>query len=89
MTGVTGLLENFFYYYERILIQSTNTGLAPHQRNRLYERYRMAEAFYICVLKDPELTLPERQELEKRFRRLTDIVRNVQRCSGDTELQAM
>lgn len=89
MTGVAGLLENFSYYYEKILIQSSNCLVLPHQRNKLYELYRMAEAFYHNVLEEAGLTQTERKELNEKFASLTRLVVQIQEGFGDWGLQAV
>lgn len=89
MTGVSGLIENFAHYYVMILMQSRGCPLLAHQRNGLYELYRMAAAFYGNLLKETGLTSAMRSDLDEKFADLTEVIRQIQTSAGDRELQAV
>lgn len=89
MKGLAGLLENFAYYYERIVERQASHSLTPFQRNCIYEYYRMAEAFYESAMRESSLSNAQRIDLQTRFEILNDRIRRVQQGAGDIDLRAV
>lgn len=89
MRGAAGLQENFNHYYKMIMERDEAYPVTSFQRNRLYEQFRMAEAFYHSMVREPSLSANERTALDTQFAVLREHILRIQQRAGDFDLQAV
>jgi hypothetical protein len=87
--GAAGLQENFNHYYRKIMERNEAYPMTSFQRNRLYEQFRMAEAFYHSLVREPSLSTNERTILENQFTVLREQILRIQQRAGDFDLRAV